>query len=402
MVDAAASFEGHAVQSGSASRAVAPAGATVAIHQLAAEAIAAYGALGPMATFSPAQSPAWIGAWIAEARPDLLVAILSLDGMPSFALAIEIVRSGPFRVARFMGGHHANGNFCPFANSVRGLSRADLDGLIAAIGMARPDIDLLSLERIADGVDGRPNPLMLLPHMPSPNLALAVDLAGGFDALLERASGKRKRKKNRSQKRKLEAAGGFRFVKARTAEETASLLDAFFAMKQERFRKMGVADVFAGAEVRGFFRKLFAEALSGETPAFVLDGLEVDGRLRAVTGSSRCGKRMICEFGAIREDEVAHISPGDFLFFENIRKACEEGLDIYDFSVGDEPYKRLWCDVEITQYDVIVPLTAKGKVLALTRRAANRAKAFVKNNRLVWRLAKALRRRKTGQTAVEE
>ncbi|RWF06417.1 MAG: GNAT family N-acetyltransferase, partial [Mesorhizobium sp.] len=97
-----------------------------------------------------------------------------------------------------------------------------------------------------------------------------------------------------------------------------------------RFRKMGIANVFGEPEVRAFFSALFVEALSDDKPSFVLHGLEVAGKLRAVTGSSRSGKRLICEFGAIADDDLAHASPGDFLFFDNIEEACETGFDVYD------------------------------------------------------------------------
>ncbi len=117
-------------------------------------------------------------------------------------------------------------------------------------------------------------------------------------------------------------------------------------MKEFRFRKMGITNVFADEQVRAFFRALFTQALAEDKPAFVLHGLEVAGKLRAITGSSRSGKRLICEFGAIAEDDLGHTSPGDFLFFDNIQEACETGFEVYDFSVGDEPYKRLWCDIE--------------------------------------------------------
>ncbi|MGI6852638.1 GNAT family N-acetyltransferase [Mesorhizobium sp. 1B3] len=368
--------------------------ASAAVYRTPAAALEAYKALGRCSTFSPAQSPAWVSAWIAETEPDFVIATLSLQGVPSYALAVEIVRRGPFNIARFMGGHHANGNFSPLAASAPPLSRADLDILIASIGKERPDIDLLSLERVADTIEGRTNPLMTLPHLQSPNPALATDLSGGFDALLERTSGKRKRKKNRSQSRKFEAAGGFRFVTATTPDEASRFLEAFFSMKQERFRKMGLADVFATPEVRRFFHRLFGDALAEKTPPFVLDGLEVAGQLRAVTGSSRCDDRLICEFGAIREDELSRLSPGDFLFFDNIRRACADGLALYDFSVGDEPYKRLWCDVEITHYDVLVPMTMGGRILVHAMRAKNRLKAFIKKNSLAWRLTQTLRRRR--------
>ncbi len=346
----------------------------------------------PAAVSSPSQSPAWISAWAGETDPDLVVAMLSAEGRPQMALALEIIRSGPFRVARFPGGRHANGNFPLFTASAN-VPPAAIGAMVAAIAKTRPDIDLLSLERLAGTIDGVTNPLLALPHAPSPNLALAVDLDGGFEALLGRSSGKRKRKKHRSQTRKFEAAGGFRLITAATPEDCDRLLSEFFAMKRDRFAKMGVADVFAEPSVKAFFRRLFVEALGAERPDFVLDALEVDGRLRAVTGSSRCGKRLICEFGAIREDDLAGASPGDFLFFENIQRACNDGCSVYDFSVGDEPYKRLWCDIETRQFDVLVPLTAKGRLLALARRTTNRAKTWVKSNRTLWALVKKLRKR---------
>ena len=94
---------------------------------------------------------------------------------------------------------------------------------------------------------------------------------------------------------------------------------------------------------------------------------------------------------------MAHASPGDFLFFDNIEEACKQGLDIYDFSVGDEPYKRLWCDIETRHFDVVVPLTAKGRLLALQMRLLARLKAFVKNSPLIWKLTKLVRKRAAGQ-----
>lgn len=353
----------------------------------------------PAAVSSPSQSAAWISAWAAKVDPDLVVATLAVDGRPQLALALEVVRYGPFRVARFPGGRHANGNF-PLLSISAGTTPAAIGAMVAAIAAARPDIDLLALERLANAIEGTTNPLLALPHAPSPNLALAVDLDGGFEALLGRSSGKRKRKKHRSQTRKFEAAGGFRLITAATPQDCDRLLSEFFAMKRDRFAKMGVADVFAEPSVKAFFHHLFVEALGAERPDFVLDALEVDGRLRAVTGSSRCGRRLICEFGAIREDDLAGTSPGDFLFFENIQRACNDGYSVYDFSVGDEPYKRLWCDIETRQFDALVSLTAKGRLLALALRTANRAKAWVKNNRTLWALVRKLRKRGAAEPRV--
>jgi len=399
MADASASLHETGLEAATtAPRTVQARPATAEVTDASADALAAYAAFCRTALFAPAQSASWIRHWVGEMRPDTVVATLKANGHPVLALALEIERSGPFRIARFMGGRHANGNFA--ATDPKWLDLVTggaLQTLFDAIGAARPDIDVIALQRLLPDLEGTANPLARLPGFPSPNVSLAVDLDGGFEALLDRTNGKRKRKKHRSQTRKFEAAGGFRRLRARTAEEAHSLLYAFFAMKEFRFRRMGIANVFGDPQVRVFFHKLFAEALKEDRPPFLLHGLEVAGKLRAVTGSSISGRRLICEFGAIAEDDLAHASPGDYLFFENIREASETGFSTYDFSVGDEPYKRLWCDIETRHLDVLVPLTLKGRTLAFCLHRNARIKAFIKNSPKIWNMTKALRRRTVGK-----
>lgn len=402
MVDATASFDGSGLRAGTTPYPRVADGATAAaVASASPEALAAYDAFCRTALFAPAQSGLWVRHWAGTTGPDAILATSNLDGRPLLALALEVERSGPFRVARFMGGGHANGNFAPIdAARPEALTCRTLRPLFDAIAEARPDVDVVALQRLAPELEGVANPLAALPAFASPNPSLAIDLTGGFEAVLSRTSGKRKRKKNRSQMRKLEAAGGFRRIEATSPQEVNALLEAFFAMKEARFRRMGIANVFGDAKVRAFFHALFAGALAQRSPPFVLHGLEVAGKLRAVTGSSRAGKRLICEFGSIADDELAFASPGDFLFFANIEEACAQGLEIYDFSVGDEPYKRQWCDLETRHLDVLVPLTAKGRALALLLRQDARLKSFVKKNPVVWQLTKKLRRRAAGREPI--
>jgi CelD/BcsL family acetyltransferase involved in cellulose biosynthesis len=398
MVDAAMSFRQQSETGATVAATRSMTDVDVVVSPISPSSLNAYQALGATTLVTPPQSTAWVREWAATANPDMLIATLLSTGRPVLAIALEVVKSGPFRIARFPGGHHANGNF-PVADPafLNAATSADIEALVAAIRKARPDIDLLALERLLPELDGTPNPMRVLPHFDSPNLSLAVDLTGGFETLLARSSGKRKRKKHRSQTRKFETVGSFRRIQAKTPEEVSRLLDTFYTMKRLRFEKMGIANVFAGAEVRAFFQALFTGALGQVPQPFVLHGLEVGGKLRAVTGSSRYAKRLICEFGAIIEDDLAYASPGDFLFFENIQEACRDGMLVYDYSVGDEPYKRLWCDIETRHFDVVVPLSTKGKLLALQMRLYARLKHFIKTSPLIWKLVKLVRRRGAAQ-----
>lgn len=345
------------------------------------------------ALFSPSQGPDWVDAWVPFSPHECLIAIVRRGDRPLLGTALEIVDRRRLRLARFIGDRHANGNFAALAADLDGAEAEAAAALVAGIGRARPDIDLLVLERQARTAGGRRNPLLALPHRESPNIALAASLEGGFEALLTRVGGKRKRKQHRAQTRKYQAAGGFRLVTADSPAAARSMLDAFFTMKSARLAAMGVADTFAPAHVRQAFAALFAAALDAAPPAFVLHGLEVGGKLRAVTGSSRAGERIICEFAAIAEDELADTSPGAFLFHENIRRACEEGLAVFDFSVGDEPYKRQWCDLESTQFDVLAPLTARGRRAAALHSWTGAVKRRINRSPRLWRLVKWARRR---------
>jgi len=397
MVDAAMSFRSQSIDKDA--RNGSPASGS--ISTLAGMAV--YRDLAANGMHGPAQATLWVEQWAASAKSDCFVVAVEQAGKPALALALEVIRSGPFRIARLMGGSHANGNFPVADPAFLKSGHFSAEALLAAVRKARPDVDALVLERLLPELDGTPNPLLALPHVQSPNIALAADLAGGFEGLLSRVSGKRKRKKHRWAMRKFEAAGGLRRIKAETPDEVSRLLAAYFAMKESQFRKRGITDVFGEAAVRNFFRSLFSSALESAPHPFVLHALEVGGKLRAVTGSSVLGKRMVCEFAGISDDELAHASPGDYLFFENIEQACRDGFQVYDFSVGDEPYKRLWCELETRQFDVVAPLTVKGHLLAQRLRLEARVKTYIKNSPAIWRLTKMLRKNVAGQEqAVDE
>ncbi|TGV66921.1 GNAT family N-acetyltransferase, partial [Mesorhizobium sp. M00.F.Ca.ET.158.01.1.1] len=108
--------------------------------------------------------------------PDLLIATLELEGRPAFAVALEVVKRGPLRVAQFMGGRHANGNFA--AAEPQWLASGDITAIrsmLAAIAGSRPDIDLIALERLLPDLDGIANPLASLDHFARPNPSFALD-----------------------------------------------------------------------------------------------------------------------------------------------------------------------------------------------------------------------------------
>jgi CelD/BcsL family acetyltransferase involved in cellulose biosynthesis len=340
------------------------------------------------------QSPAWIKAWFSQTGADGVFVVLRDQGKPVGAAALEIVKAHGMTIARFAGGSHANGNLLPFDGDCLPEPRDRLPAMLRdAVRFARPDIDLIVLERQLPQINGRPNPFIGQLSSPTVHVALSADLSGGFDELLGRLNGKRKRKKHRGQRNKLEAAGGYRLLEARSAGEINAMLDAFLAMKAERFAAMGIRNVFGDRQTIDFFRTLFLSQAGSAKPRFFLKGLEVGGNLRAVDGFSVSDQRLTIEFGSFRSDELARASPGEFMAYEFTRQAAESGFSIYDYSVGDEPYKRQWCDIETWYVDSYLPVSVRGAFLARVLLVMNRAKRTIRTNPTLWRAIRGIKRR---------
>lgn len=375
-----------------------PAALATTFVQADAAVVARYRAFAAGLPTGPAQHPVWVEAWAATSSADLAMIEVSHHGATVLMMPLEIIKRRGLTLARAIGGSHANGNFPAIASGFSQQNGADLaNAVIATVQRARLGVDLLLIERQIRELHGVANPFAQLASTESPNVALAVDLRMGFDAVLDRVGRKRRLKKHRAQTRKLEAAGGFMHREAASDQDVGALLGAFLQQKADRFRKLGIDNVFV--DVRPFFEALFKRSLLEADRPFKLQALEVDGKIRAVTGSSQIQDRIICEFGSITEDELVQVSPGDFLSFLNIEKAAKEGAAIYDFSVGDEPYKRSWCNLVEHQFDTIAPVTAKGRAYATLLTLVSGAKRRVKSNERLWALVKALRRSKAAASS---
>ncbi len=347
----------------------------------------------PAAIHGAPQSFAWIDSWRAIVNADsFVIGLFDGDG-PILLVPLEVVSQSGAKIARYPGGSHANCNF-PWLREEHGvLGREAVQHLIEVIRKARPDIDALSLTRQLSELQGAANPLLTLGKAPNPNPVLAASLGGGFDAVLDRANRKRKLKKHRQHSRRYEESGGWRIAGPQNQAESDTVLDLYFAMKAQRFRKMGIRDPFADENVRNFFKAFFGEGLTKGRNLHELRFLEVGGTLRSIIGKLLGDTGPTVEFAAIAEDELTSASPGEFLFFEDISRSCDEGRSIYNFGIGDEPYKREWCDIELTIYDTLVPLSAKGKLFTALQSVRNAIAGSLKRNPRLWGLAKTLRSR---------
>ncbi|MEM9999567.1 MAG: GNAT family N-acetyltransferase [Pseudomonadota bacterium] len=340
------------------------------------------------------QDPRVLSLWIDQGDKDPY--IISID-TPSGPVILPLEEHDDC-TARFIGDRHANGNF-PIGpiEAIQSLGPLDRRAIRKALHDMPHAPCSLVLERQLRSVKDLANPFVDAQSTRSPNVALSFSLAGGFDAVLAERNGKRLRKKARSSQRKLESLGVVSVLTADTTARVNQFLGRFFAMKAERFKQLGIFDVFADPATQAVMRAQFNDVGAPSLPAkHRLHALCLDDDPIAVIGCTEFGGCVTVEFGAF-DDQHAHASPGDLLFYRAIEHYCAVGFSVFDFGIGEEQYKRRWCDVETWHADTFIAANASGRLIALTQDLRSKAVRSLKTNETVWNAAKRLRKTLAGR-----
>lgn len=353
------------------------------------------------------QSLAWCKAWAANTNPELAIIVARSRGRTVFILPLEIVSTDLGRIARFIGARYSNLNTGLFNESfAMGLGKAELKATFAAIRQQMTGrADLIQLGNMPKTWRGVSLPWLYAGAIENQNKAYQLPLRPTMEETLEQIHAKRKRKLYRKSIRQFEAIGGYDYVIAETREEKDALLATFFRQKAQRLQSQHLPNPFRDNSIQAFFRDAAQASTDAPNAALSLHALRLkdeDRTVVAVAGMSRKGDHMICQFGSVEDDCVPGASPGEFLFYLMIEKACGSRVALFDFGIGYQLYKKNWCPVETQHYDVMIPVSLRGKIGAFAISAATRLKAAIKRNRPLYALIQRLRADKQGSPAPDQ
>ncbi len=356
-------------------------------------------ALERLSPLSVYQSFDWIDCWIDAATGPQRIrpAIVSLrhDDRVVAILPLGVERVGPVRIARFLGGEHANirmGLLDPaFAAFLTPETTAEI---LRCVAEALGGVDLLDLDAQPVRWAGAVNPLAAHPEArPAKCDVGMMQLGPDFAAVLAAHRGAKKAKKRRWQANTLAPVGGSVLRRAASRDEALAILETYFEQKAAWFREQGITDSFAEPGVADFFRALVERRWDGgETSLIELDALEFDGGIRAILGSGTASGRLSGYFMSVSNDDWRRVSPGELMLYEVISASCARGLTSLDLGRGDERYKASWLEEIERHVRVIVPVTLAGHAVSGLMRATDRIESTIRDNPKLWQLAKKIRR----------
>lgn len=344
----------------------------------------------PGVVMTPYQRFDWVNAFATAlpggARPCPIL-LRDADGRPRALLPLAVKREAGIRVARGIGGRHANYHMPVFASSEAAALPAEAYRQALALAGRRTGIDVIHLvdqPRLWNGVANR---LAEGPASPSDGYGLA--LAADPDAVLKRVlSGDARRKLRQKEKWLVAAHGPVAHRVAADEAEGEAILAAYLAQKAVRFAQAGIADPFADPAARLFLTQ------AHRAGALELHALQTEtGRILATFIGAVDAHRfsgMLTSFDP--DPSLARFSPGDLLLQSLIRDQALRGRLALDLGVGEARYKASVCDETIALVDAVLPVSLRGHAFGLAAEAGGRLKRRIKRDPRLWALVGRMRK----------
>lgn len=232
--------------------------------------------------------------------------------------------------------------------------------------------DLVQFDKMPELVGAQRNPFLKLPVEQHPSGAYLTPMSGDWEAfyLAKRTSSSRKR--DRAKRRKLVEHGEVALVTPADVGDIAATVDLLMTQKAASFAAMGVANMFAKPGYAAFYRDL---ATSEASRALVhVSRLDIADTKAALNLGLMFRDRYYHVLASYDPGEISRFGAGATHLQELMRYALEHDCGIFDFTIGDESYKREWCEGVVALYDH----TAAARLGGLPQVAMLRAKRWLK------------------------
>ena len=214
---------------------------------------------------------------------------------------------------------------------------------------ARFRFDLYDLQKMPETVAGRDHAFRALPLSANPSRAYIATLGGDWEAFYAERRSASTRKTERKHAKRLSEQGDVAFSEPASGDARVATIDNLIGQKRRALARMGADDIFDRQGYVAFYRAVAAsEKMAGLVHVSRLDvGSEMGAASVALV--DRGSYSLV--LSSYNDGPISQHGPGRAHLHALMQRAIAQHFAAFDFTIGDEPYKRDWCDREVTLYD---------------------------------------------------
>lgn len=342
------------------------------------------------------QSFDWLSAWqrhvgaLTDTRPAIVVGRRGPEVLFILPLAVErgtLARRLVF-LGQGLGDYNAPLLARDFARAVDAEKFESLwyDCLDLIRENAALRHDSVVLEKMPQRIGTQANPMLVLDTRLHPSGAYETALGASWETFYNEKRGSATRRRDRTKLKKLGELGKVAFVDP-TDAELAATFDRLVEQKSKAFARMGVPNMFERPGYAAFFRDV---ALSARALVHI-SRLDVGETWAAINLGLTFGDCYYHILASYDDGEVSRFGPGAAHLRELMHYAIRRGCKRFDFTVGDEPYKREWCETEQLLFDHSSATSLRGIPAAAYALLWGHMKRAIKHSGWFWKATQRAR-----------
>ena len=243
------------------------------------------------------------------------------------------------------------------------------------------------LDKMPKAVGGQPNPMCNLKVQRHGSSAHATELHSDWETFYSEKRSAATRRNDRKKLKKIAEFGTVNYRSPNNPEEIRELLSTLIEQKSTKFAKMGVANMFA----KPGYTEFFTAIATGTGLSAHVSALQVGANVAAANLGLTYRGCYYHVLASYDDGPVARFGAGAAHLHELMRYAIGKRCTRFDFTIGDENYKRDWSDTELYLYDHVSGVGFVGRSVAPFVALALRVKRFIKTTPAIWALFMKLR-----------
>jgi CelD/BcsL family acetyltransferase involved in cellulose biosynthesis len=318
------------------------------------------------------QHPVWLDSLYGKLAPTaaakrlVVVARHRASGAPAIVLPLLRVRRGPIRAVEF-ADLRVSDYLAPVCSAKAFSDLLQDETACREIQRLVRPFDLLRMTKLPDGRFPIENLLAAPRRTSMDSNAYSTVLTAPFEQWRTNALGRSYQKELAKKSRQLEKRGALNFSSCNDSASTIAALEVMKKFRGPRFQAQGDGDLLQRPEYFDFYSDVAIRGLGSFVRLYTMK--MGDDVIAAVLGLC-CRDSFLIIMSAFDIAGYKNQSLGALMFERVARDCIERGDQILDFTIGDEPYKKLFGAQPSPMWSVTQAGSAAGTIALFALRQA--------------------------------
>ena len=310
------------------------------------------------------QSFDWIKHWYISVghtykQIELTIVVVSIKSETKYIFPMCIRTFHGIRILEWLGDAQSDYH-APLINSEENLSIDDFKDLWSHVLICIPMFDVLHFKKQPRMIGYQKNPFVSGMQTKIVDLTHFAILPNSWYAYEKEMGLKKIMQDSRRLRRNLDKEGELRFEISSDKETFSRFVNAMLEQKAVRLRDTRHSNLGYNPSRAKFYRS-FDKSIgtNGNTHC---SALLLDDQVIATHWGFFHEGRFYYMMPAFESRKWAKYGPGRLLLEELIKWSIEQDLKIFDFTIGDEDYKKQWAGSSMHLYESLISKTFKGSL----------------------------------------